>query len=133
MIPWLAVQFGINYTRKVSNFTQLRLVKLQTLLVQFIPNCTASHGITYTNSTLNIMLKCMLVSNPIKDNTYSFLLPSLNYTATLSVKKVSWVVKCNSMRCCSLVFITHNFRVPPPPPPPPTHTHTHLDKFSLEA
>ena len=43
------MQFGINYTRKVSNFTRLRLVKLQTLLVQLIPNCTASHGITYTN------------------------------------------------------------------------------------
>ena len=25
----------------------IRLVKLQTLLVQLIPNCTASHGITY--------------------------------------------------------------------------------------
>ena len=52
MIPWLAVQFGINYTRKVCNFTQLRLVKLQTLLVQLTPNCTASHVITYTNVTL---------------------------------------------------------------------------------
>jgi len=28
---------GINCTRKVSNFTRLRLVKLQTLLVQLIP------------------------------------------------------------------------------------------------
>ena len=43
VIPWLAVQFGINYTRKVSNFTRkvsnftrLRLVKLQTLLMQLI-------------------------------------------------------------------------------------------------
>jgi len=43
------VQFGINYTHKVSNFTRLRLVKLQTLLVQLIPDCTASYGITYTN------------------------------------------------------------------------------------
>ena len=34
---------------KVSNFTWLRLVKLQTLLMQLIPNCTATHGITYTN------------------------------------------------------------------------------------
>ena len=47
VIPWLAVQFGINYTRKVSNytrkvsnftrkvsnFTRLRLMKLQTLLM----------------------------------------------------------------------------------------------------
>ena len=47
VIPWLAVQFGINYTHKVSNFTRLRLVKLQTLLVQLIPNCNANHGITY--------------------------------------------------------------------------------------
>ena len=35
--------------RKVSNFTRLRLVKLQILLVQLILNCTSSHGITYTN------------------------------------------------------------------------------------
>ena len=41
----IAAQFGTNYNRKVS----IRLVKLQTLLVQLIPNCTASHGITYTN------------------------------------------------------------------------------------
>ena len=56
MIPLLAVQFGTNYTRKVSNFTRLRLVKLQTLLVQLIPNCTASHGITYTWVTFTTFL-----------------------------------------------------------------------------
>ena len=29
-----------------------RLVKLHTLLMQLIPNCTANHGITYTNTYL---------------------------------------------------------------------------------
>ena len=31
-------------------------MKLQTLLVQLIPNCTANHGITYTNSLMNFGL-----------------------------------------------------------------------------
>ena len=38
------------------------------------------------------MLKCILVNNPIKYNTHSFLLTRLVYTAILSVKKVSWEV-----------------------------------------
>ena len=56
MIAWVAVQFWdelhCNATRKV-NCTRPRLVQfisfLIALLVQFIPNCTATHAITYTH------------------------------------------------------------------------------------
>ena len=58
MIPWLTVQFGINYTRKVSNFTRLCLMNIQTLLMQLIPNCTANHGITYHYSHNNGAESC---------------------------------------------------------------------------
>ena len=63
-MPWLAGQFGINYTHKVSNLTRLHLVKLHTLLMQLIPNCTANHGITYTHSFL-AKIYGIFFSNPV--------------------------------------------------------------------
>ena len=57
-IAWVAVKFGINTTLVVMemvNFTRLRLVKFipisNTTLMIFIPNFTATHAITSTNTT----------------------------------------------------------------------------------
>ena len=64
VIAWLAVQFGINYISKITNFTQVRFVKLETLLAQLITNCTASYGITYTNQNLVFVdshAKCVVI------------------------------------------------------------------------
>jgi len=42
IIPWFAVNLGINYICNAFTF-------LNALLVQVNSNCTANHGITYTN------------------------------------------------------------------------------------
>ena len=41
IIPWFAVNFGINYICYAFTFLNA--------LVQFNSNCTANRGITYTN------------------------------------------------------------------------------------
>ena len=56
------------------------------------------------------MLKCIIVSNP--NTIHVFFLQALS-TPPISMLKVSWEVKYNSMQCCSLKSLTCNFYSPP--------------------
>ncbi len=50
----LLVKLGINSTRDVWKFCQIRQAAVQTSLVLLIPNCTCQRMITYTNSGVSL-------------------------------------------------------------------------------
>ena len=53
--------FGVNTTHDtfniVSNFTRLRITISKISLVEFMPNITTNHAITYTNTVIEKKIK----------------------------------------------------------------------------